>query len=274
MKKTLSNISELLYNNAPIEIKVMLLLKLSCLLFLSIGLTACVTTQTPKISHVHIGHAMTAWRNTPNEQGLFITAEQEAVIAAEHAQYAIENSHDLNLLKMHIKHVQHAMDPNIAKQGPGLGYGFIKALNAARDHILFAADSSDASENIKSSAQLWSTSVDIIIKRSYLVLALCKGVLESDSHEEVMVLADEIQLLTQQNLYGYDSDADGTIGNIKADYGIKQLKGEILAMIEKEEPPYQTVDKKYLFGLIRLPSGVWMFDFDLQPGTGTDVLEY
>lgn len=252
----------------------MLLLKISSLLFLLIVLTACVTTQTPKISHVHVGHAMTAWRDTPNEQGLFITAEQEGTIAVEHAQYAIENSHDISLLKMHIKHVQHAMDPDIVKEGPGLGYGFIKALNAARDHILFAADSRDASDNIKSSAQLWSKNVDTIIERSNLVVALSKEVLKSNSHEEVMVLADEIKLLTQQNLYGYDSDADGTIGNIRADYGIKQLKGELIAMIEKEDPPYQTVDKKYLFGLIRLPSGEWIFNFGHQPGNSTDVFEY
>ncbi len=36
-------------------------------LMLSLTLVACVTTQAPKISHVHVGHAMTAWRDTPNE---------------------------------------------------------------------------------------------------------------------------------------------------------------------------------------------------------------
>ena len=116
----------------------------SIFLLISFSLSACVTTQAPKISHVHVGHAMTAWRDTPNEQGLFIIAEKEAVIAFEHAQYAVENAHDIKLVKMHIKHVQHAMNPSLsqgeAEDGPGLGYGLIKAINSSNDHISFAAD--------------------------------------------------------------------------------------------------------------------------------------
>ena len=230
--------------------------------FMIMGLTACVTTQAPKISHVHVGHAMTAWRDTPNEQGLFVIAEQEAVIAFEHAQYALASAHDLDKLKMHVKHVQHTMDPGIVKEGAGLGYGFIKAISAARDHILFAADSNDASENIKNSAERWSENVDVIIQRSRLVVALSNDILVLDSYEDIIALTEELKLLTEYNLYGYDSDNDGVIGNIMADYGLKQLKEEIHAMIAKEDPPYQTVDKKYLFGLIRLSTGEWMFDFN------------
>lgn len=238
------------------------ILSLFTVLLIISGLSACVTTQTPKISHVHVGHAMTAWQGTPNEQGLFITAEQEAVIAFEQAQLALKNTHDLNMLKVHIKYVQHAMNSDVVKEGVGTGYGFIKALNAARDHILFAADSDDASENIKHTAERWSENVDAVIQRSKLVLALCKEIVASDSHDEVMVLTDEVKILTQRNLYGYDSDNDGVIANTAPDYGIKQLKEDVLAMIAREDPPYQTVDKKYLFGLIRLPTGKWIFDFN------------
>ena len=252
------------------------------LLLVSLSMTACVTTQAPKISHVHVGHAMTAWRDTPDEKGLFITAEREAAIAAEHAQYAVENSHDLKLVKMHTMHVQHAMDPalisktapDMLNNGPGLGYGFIKAIGASNDHISFAADSDDASDNIKKSAQLWSQNVAVIMERNELIVTLSQALLTSDSHEEIIILADEIKLLTEQNLYGYDSDGDGTIGNVKSDYGIKQLKNEINIMIEKEDPPYQTVEKKYLFGLIRLPSCEWTFNMDKKSNTGTNVFQY
>ncbi len=232
-------------------------------LFVSLNLVACVTTQAPRISHVHVGHAMTAWQDTPNEQGLFITAEQEASIAFEHAQYAVENSHDVKLLKMHIKHVQHTMSPEIVPEmrndGPGLGYGFIKAIAASRDHILFAADSKDASNNVEVSAKKWSKNVDVILERSELIITLSHAVIKSDSHEEMIVLSDEIKLLTQQNLDG-----------------VKQLNDDIMIMIEKEDPPYQTVEKKYLFGLIRLPSGEWEFNFNKQSdgGAGTGSFQY
>lgn len=250
------------------------MLHLSVLIVILSGLTACVTTQTPKISHVHVGHAMTAWQDTPKQQGLFVIAEQEAIIAFEHAQYAVASAADLNELKMHIKHVQHAMDPGMSKEGPGLGYGFIKAISTARDHILFAADAKDASDNIKKSAELWAENVDVIIQRSKLVVALTKEIILSDSHEEVIVLTDEVELLTKQNLYGYDSDGDGIIGSVKDDYGIKQLKEEMQIMIEKEDPPYQTVEKKYLFGLIRLPSGEWTYDFYKKSSDNSSGFQY
>lgn len=245
---------------------------------LSLVLSACVTTQAPKISHVHVGHAMTAWRDTPNEQGLFIIAENEATIAYEHAQYAVENVDDVKLVKMHTKHVQHAMNPSLvpdmAKSGPGQGYGFIKAINSSNDHISFAADSEDASDNIKRFARQWAQNVRAINERNELIVTLSQALLKSDSQEEMIVLSDEIKQLTEQNLYGHDSDGDGTIGNVKGDYGIKQLKIEINEMIAKEDPPYQTVEKKYLFGLIRLPSGKWEFNMGNQSNNNSDVFQY
>ena len=241
-------------------------------LLLVITLSGCVTTQAPKISHVHVGHAMTGWRDTPNEQGLFITAEHEAQIAYQHAQYAVESSHNIALMKEHISHVQHAIDPEVVAAGPGLGYGFIKAVSSARDHLLFAADSKDASDNIRASARLWSVNVESLIARSRLIMELSKEIHKSASHEEVMVLTDEVLSLARKNLEGYDSDNDGTIGNIKQDFGIKQLHEEMNIMLAKEDPPYQTVDKKYLFGLIRLPSGEWIFKQDNS--TNNDALAY
>ncbi len=256
--------------------------KITFFLIVLLSLSACVTTQAPKISHVHVGHAMTAWRDTPNEQGLFVIAEKEAVIAYEHAQYAVENSHDLKLIKMHTVHVQHAMDPALvsknksqkADEGPGLGYGFIKAINSSSDHISFAADSKDASDNIKIFSQVWLKKVSAISERNELIVTLSQALLKSPSHEEAMVLAEEIQLLTEQNLKGYDSDGDGTIGNVKEDYGVKQLKDEINKMIAREDPPYQTVEKRYLFGLIRMPSGEWIFNLGNNASGNSGGFQY
>ncbi len=235
--------------------------KIALSLTLLFNITACVTTQAPKISHIHVGHAMTAWKDTPNEEGLFIIAEKEALIAFEHAQYALESIHDLKLTKMHIRHVQHAMNPKLPKNynetGPGLGYGFIKAINSSTDHILFAAESKDASQNIKQSAKILQTNVAVIFERNDAIVTISQAALQSSSHEEVLILTEEIKMLTEQNLKGYDANSDGIIGNANDEFGIKQLKNNIKNMIAKEDPPYQTVEKKYLFGLIRLPSGEW-----------------
>jgi hypothetical protein len=41
---------------------------------------------------------------------------------------------------------------------------------------------------------------------------------------------------------------------------LTQLRGQLLAMIARENPPYRTVDEWYLFNLVRLPNGRWVFD--------------
>jgi hypothetical protein len=252
-------------------------IKLSCTLLLSIvslvSISGCVSTQVPLISHVHIGHTMTGWRDTPGEQGLFITAEQEAKIAYEQASLAVENSNNTSLTKKYIRNVRHALDPKSEPEGVGLDYGFIKALKSSQDHILFATDSDDASENIKSFSQQWYLHTNVILERSELIMAISKEILNSNSREEVKILAEETQLLTRYNLYGNTSDGNSIDSS---NYGLQQLRIDMVDMINREDPPYQTVDKKYLFGLIRLPSGEWRFmDFSKSPSNqGINVFNY
>ena len=222
-------------------------------------LSGCITTQTPLISHTHIGHATTAWKDTPSQQGLFTIAEKEAMIADEHASYAVENSDNIVLVKTHIKHVRHVLDPASETSGPGLGYGFIKAIKSSRNHIMFAADAADASENIKTFSKKWVIDSNAVLERSELIMALTHEILVSDSVNEVNILAQEVQTLCNANLYGQDNDRNGITGNNSDEYGILQLQSDLNMMLSQEDPPYRTIDIKYLFGLIRLPTGVWTF---------------
>lgn len=84
-------------------------------------------------------------------------------------------------------------------------------------------------------------------------------ILSSSSQEEAEILAQEIQSLARANLSGVDSDGDGKIGSSPDEFGVKQLHTELFAMIEREVPPYTTVDTYYLFNVVRLPSGEWTF---------------
>jgi hypothetical protein len=38
------------------------------------------------------------------------------------------------------------------------------------------------------------------------------------------------------------------------------LRAEVQAMLSRETPAYRTVDQWYLFNLVRLPNGRWVFD--------------
>ncbi len=235
--------------------------------YIVLNLTACVTTTLPKVSHVHIGHAMTAWHKTPEQKGLFVTAEEEAMIALEYAKKATDSSNNIDQVKKHIESVQHAMDPTSTKQGPGKNFGFIKAMEQAQNHIIFAADSEDASENIKKAARIWVSNSDDVAERNNLITALNAEILELDSSEEALILAEEVRILAYQNINGVDLDGNGVVGNTSKEYGIKQLKVEMQKMIDNENPPYEVIDKKYLFGLVQLPNGLWRFVFDRSGGS-------
>jgi hypothetical protein len=70
----------------------------------------------------------------------------------------------------------------------------------------------------------------------------------------------ELVNLTRANIYGEDLNGDGVIGGQNPDeYGLEQLAVEIQDMIARENPPYSTVDRWYLFNLVRLEDGKWIF---------------
>ena len=73
-------------------------------------------------------------------------------------------------------------------------------------------------------------------------------------------MVGEIAKLAQANLSGDDSNGDGVVGSAPSEYGLLQLRKELQDMIGREKPPYVTVDQWYLFNLVRLPNGKWVFD--------------
>ncbi|MCP5003449.1 MAG: hypothetical protein GY941_05775 [Planctomycetes bacterium] len=237
----------------------------SLLVFLS--LAGCVALNNafrekfPTIAHVHIGHAITGWKSTPGQIGLFQVAEEEADIARTHAEYVMENSNDIGLIKLHVRQVMYALRPGSRKVGIGLGFGLEKALTNAVDHITYAAESDDASENVRSFANPFAVNAQVTLDRCDLILALCEEILITDSAQDSEFLAQEILELAIANVEGVDSDEDGVIGPDPGEYGLKQLRSQIASMTSREDPPYLPVSQRYLFGLVRLAGGKWAFSF-------------
>src|SRR5207244_11758232 len=81
-------------------------------------------------AHLHIGHVMTNWRDTPGSRGFLPVAVDEARVAVLHAGLAV-NSANLDDIKLHAGHVLHALDPAVERAGPGAGYGVRKAAAGA-----------------------------------------------------------------------------------------------------------------------------------------------
>jgi len=220
---------------------------------------AFIQEKPPSIAHAHIGHATTGWRYTPDQKGLYQVAEEETKIARDHAGYAVERLDNIDLIKLHVGHVMHALNPESQKEGPGLGFGAKKALTEAASHITYAAGSEDASENVRNFAEPFNRNAEAIVQRYDLILALGEEILQTSSNQDAAALAGEILILSRANVEGTDSDGNNAIGPAADEYGLKQLRAQITDMINRENPPYRPVPQRYLFGLIRLPSGKWAY---------------
>lgn len=163
------------------------------------------------MSHAHIQHVNQSWKDTPEQQGLMATAIGEAEIAAKHAAATAKKPDDLAWMKMHNKHVIHAIDPSKEAKGPGMGYGVIKASKGVVKHIGLAASSEGASAHTKAHAVHVAASAENAVKRSHKVLHLSKILQKTSSTKKAAKLSQKIAKLTQAILNGKDANGDGKI---------------------------------------------------------------
>jgi hypothetical protein len=225
---------------------------------LRLGVLGCLTllyacmVHPPTIAHVHIGHAVTAVHVTPGHEGYLSVAE----LRANEAYAAAKSAHgdaDLRQLKVHIAAVVDATDSQD-------NFGVRQSVTMAANHISFAATSADASANVIRFAPAFATDTAALVERCNYIDLLGKDVASSASLKEASLLAEEILKLARANVEGNDSNADDAGGSASSQYGLVQLRAEIQAMLARETPPYRTVDQWYLFNLVRLPNGRWVFD--------------
>jgi hypothetical protein len=219
--------------------------------WLMLPLVAGCISRPPTVAHVHIGHAITGVHVTPDKQGYMVTARQRADEAISYAALA-QSSTDLAAVKQNVALVDHATNSRD-------DFGVRESLVMAVSHISFAATSDDASANVQRSAPVFAADSARVVERCELIGLLSKDVAGSGSMPDAKVTVDEIVRLARANVYGEEA-GDGKQGSTASSYGLQQLRAELDAMIAREKPPYVTVDQWYLFNLVRLPNGKWVFD--------------
>jgi hypothetical protein len=224
----------------------------SLFVVLSILGTAGCVSRAPTIAHVHIGHAITGVHVTPNQEGYLVTAERRGGQAVEFSRVAA-GSTDLAVIKQNVAAAVKATDSED-------DFGVKQAIVMAANHITFAATSDDASVNVQQAAPIFAAHITRVVERSDLIVLLGKDVEASTSAKEAAVSVVELGKLTQANVSGDDANGDGVVGSIPSEYGLVQLRKELEAMIARENPRYVTVPQWYLFNLVRLPNGRWVFD--------------
>jgi hypothetical protein len=231
----------------------------SLLIMASVACAGCVT-RPPSIAHVHLGHALTAVHVTPNREGYLTIAQDRAREANEYMLQAAEPGAELADIKVRIAAV---VDATSSEDNFGLKQSLVLAAN----HISFAATSDDASANVREGAPLFAKDISGIVERCELIALLGKDLAATESKQEAAVLVEEISKLTLANVQGDDADKDGRTGATPAEYGVQQVRQQFDAMIARENPRYQAVDQWYLFNLVRLPGGRWVFDKLNRGGT-------
>jgi hypothetical protein len=188
----------------------------------------------PNMSHVHMGHVLTGWQDTPDQMGLLPTAQAEAEVAAQHAGFAASRPDDLDWMKLHAGHVLHAVDPRVEPEGPGLGYGVQRAAQGMAQHVRFAADADGASDNVRLHADHVETSAGNVVVWSERIVELGQQVQTASSAAEAAPLVVEMETLTEAILVGTDANGDGSVSWEQREGGLAQAAQHMQFMQEGE----------------------------------------
>lgn len=143
-------------------------------------------------AHIHIGHVMTMWKDTPNTQGFLPVAVADAKVAATHAGLMQKSPDNLDFMKLHAGHVLHALDPTLEAKGPGSGYGVKRAAAGALQHIQLAAKSEGASQNVQIHAGHVSASLGDVTAWTDQAIATAQKIRAATSASEAAALVTEV----------------------------------------------------------------------------------
>lgn len=233
----------------------------------TVVLISSCARSVPLISHAHIGHTLTAWHDTPENSGLFLVAEKETDNAKQEYSLASVAKDTPALAKVHVKNIIHSLNPDLQATGTGSGYGAVRALQGSIDHVKFAAVSEDASTNLRQSTKKFESHAQATLDQLLVALATARLVMAASDEnfsKDLLALGD----LLSSAVVGQDLDSDGVIGNQVGESGLQQLRAQLSDMLANEvAPPYHPVGRRYLFGMVKLPNGRWVYKFN-RSGNG------
>ncbi|MDO8680173.1 MAG: hypothetical protein Q7R30_16750 [Acidobacteriota bacterium] len=213
-------------------------IKIALCMTVGAGSAAVVVAQQANMAHAHIGHVLTAFKDTPKGLGLLPTAAAEAQIIAQHAALAANSTADIDAMKRHVGHVMHAIDPTLTEnKGPGLGYGLKKAVAAATYHIEMAAKDKDASQNVKTHAAHVVASNTNTTRRADELIDLAQRLRNSSAVTEVAALVGQINAIAAVLIPGVDANKDGRISWELGEGGLQQAQMHMELMKKGENVP-------------------------------------
>ncbi len=157
-----------------------------------------VSRIEPPLVHAHIGHVMTAWRDTPGTVGFLTVAVSDARVAAAHALLTSKSTDNLADMKLHAGHVLHALEPTLEAKGPASDYGTKKAVAGALQHVGFAAGVESASPSVKGHATVVSAKLNDTMATIERAIAAAQKVRAATSVGDASAVSGELLALTTQ----------------------------------------------------------------------------
>jgi len=233
--------------------------KIAALIMILAIATGCVQTR-PLMSHSHIGHALTTWHDTPDQEGLYKVAAKELDFAIDAASQALASTARPDRARKHMNNALHALNPDLQRFGKGLDYGAIRAMMGAVEHLEYAANSDDASDNFVASVISLADQGDLVIARMLKAQELIRTIDTANPATDPRLRMAHQYLMAAK--FG-DPDGEMISGSMAhGNQGFVHMSAQITDMLAREtDPMYEPVPKRYVLGLIRLPSGLWGYRF-------------
>jgi hypothetical protein len=168
-------------------------------------------------AHLHVGHVMTNWRDTPGTRGFLPVAIEEAKVAVQHARLAAAAT-TLDDVALHARHVLNALDPAIEAKGPGAGYGVKKAASGALQHLELATKAEGATSTITTIGADVTASLRDTLTLVDQAIAVGQRITTTTDARAAIAAATELVTVTQRI----------------AEHALQQAQSQMTAMLKAE----------------------------------------
>jgi hypothetical protein len=202
-------------------------------------------------AHVHIGHVMTSWKDTPGTKGFLPTAVADTQVAMEQIERA-DLEGRINDFWLYGGYVLNALDPGpetdallktayarlpttyVKVEVPGSGYGIKRAVAGALQHVHLAMKSEGASENVQTHGAHVVASLENIARWTDEAIATARKLLDAKDVGGGQVLVDELTAQIGQIAIGIDANGDGQTGWQTGEGGLRQANSHMRLMMKGE----------------------------------------
>ena len=208
----------------------------------------------PGVSQTHLGHALGDWKDTPGQRGLLVVAREQADTALRESAAAVAAPQAAQR-RVHLAQLATTLDPESDPAARAGGYGLVRALQEAVEHIDYAATSTDASGNlVEAGADIGAAAGPLIdsLRRANTLARSAEGAGDA----ELAAIASRLDSGLHQLIDGADFNRDGRIGLRDDEAGLAQIEQRLAqATAGEASPTDQPQARQPALGMSRPPGG-------------------